>query len=400
MKTLATQIQNFFDKTDRSDWELVKFGDVVNEVKETSQNSTNTEDSRIVGLDNLTPLDIHIRTWGEVGDGKTFTRTFKKGQVLFGRRRAYQRKASLAEFDGVCSGDIIVMEANNEKMESSLLPFLVHSDRFFEWAVSTSAGSLSPRTKFKDLAEFQFRLPPMPLQKKLAEILWLADNLEEKHRLAYNKFLQVRLAYLIESYSKISDKLVPLGDMPILNINGLWRSDELDSVQVKVMRSTEFSAFGEIDLSKLEPFPVSRKKYMKSKLLPGDIIVERSGGGPEQPVGRVCYFNINSGEYSFSNFTSVIRVDDKKIITPKYLFYFLETFYERGLTDRIQKQTTGIRNLNYDLYLSTRIPLPDLNKQEKLVSQIDEIESNRHSLFEQTEKTKMLKNTILNRIFT
>lgn len=399
MKTLETQIQNLFDKADHTDWELVKFGDVVNEVKETSQDSDSGEDSRIVGLDNLTPLDIHIRTWGEAGDGKTFTRTFKKGQVLFGRRRAYQRKASLAEFNGVCSGDIIVMEANNEKMESSLLPFLVHSDRFYEWAVSTSAGSLSPRTKFKDLAEFQFRLPPMPLQKKLSQILWLSDDLEEKHRLAYNKFLQVRLAYLIESYSKISDKLVPLGDLPILNINGLWRSDESDTVMVKVMRSTEFSAFGEIDLSKLEPFPVSRKKYGKSKLLPGDIIVERSGGGPEQPVGRVCYFDIPTDDYSFSNFTSSIRVDNKDILDPKYLFYFLETFYERGLTERIQKQTTGIRNLNYDLYLKTKVPMPDIDTQKTLVSQIEEIELNRHSLHAQIEQTRVLRNTLVNRIF-
>lgn len=398
MKTVEAQIRNIFEKADHIDWELVKFGDIVNEVKETSQD-TSIENSHVVGLDNLTPLDIHIRSWGDADDGKTFTKVFKKGQVLFGRRRAYQRKASLAEFDGVCSGDIIVMEANPEKLEPTLLPFLVHSDRFYEWAVSTSAGSLSPRTKFKDLAEFEFRLPPRPLQQKLSELLWLTDNLEEKHRLAYDKFLQVRLAFLIESFSKISNKLVPLGDLPIETINGLWRSDEPETVMVKVMRSTEFSKFGEINLSKLEPMPVSKKKYAKSKLLPGDIIVERSGGGPEQPVGRVCYFDILDGEFSFSNFTSSLRVNDREILNPKYLFYFLETFYERGLTGRIQKQTTGIRNLNYDLYLMTKVPLPNIGDQDALVSQIDEIESNRRNLFAQIEQTRVLRNTLVSRIF-
>src|SRR5690606_3389314 len=106
----------------------------------------------------------------------------KKGQVLFGRRLAYQRKAALAEFDGICSGDIIVMEANENKLEPDLLPFLVHNDEFFKWAVNTSAGSLSPRTKFKHLAEFEFKLPPLPVQKKITALLWKLDKLKEKTR--------------------------------------------------------------------------------------------------------------------------------------------------------------------------------------------------------------------------
>lgn len=164
---------------DKSTWDVVCFGDVAREVKKVSKNPLSEGVECIIGLEHLAPFDIHIRAWGDVSDGKTFTKRFSKGHVLFGRRRAYQRKAALAVFDGICSGDIIVMEAIENKLDPRLLPFLVHGDGFYEWAVSTSAGSLSPRTKFKNLSEYKFRLPPMEIQKKLAELLWAVDEMEE-----------------------------------------------------------------------------------------------------------------------------------------------------------------------------------------------------------------------------
>lgn len=398
MKTVDAQIKKIFEKADHSNWEELKFGEFAFNISE-HVTPAETDAEVYVGLDHLDPDSIHIRRKGVPSDVKGTKLKVYKGDVIFGKRRAYQRKAAVADFDGICSAHAMVIRANPEKISPRFFPFFLHSDVFMSRAVEISEGSLSPTIKWKTLSEQKFNLPPYPVQEKIADLLWLADELEEKHRLAYDKFLQVRLAFLIESFSKISHKLVPLGDLPIQTIGGLWKSDDLDTVMVKVMRSTEFSKFGEIDLSKLEPMPVSKKKYAKSKLFPGDIVVERSGGGPEQPVGRVCYFDISDDEFSFSNFTSSIRVDDAKILNPKYLFYFLETFYERGLTDRIQKQTTGIRNLNYDLYLMTKVPLPDIKDQEKLVSQIDEIELNRRNLSAQIEQTRVLRNTLLNRIF-
>lgn len=397
MKNLDAQIKTLFEKSDHSDWESVKFGDIASNISERVE--PNDTDAEIyVGLDHLDPDTIHINRYGTPADVKGTKLRVYKGDVIFGKRRAYQRKAAIADFNGICSAHAMVIRANPEKIDPNFFPFFLHSDTFMNRAVEISEGSLSPTIKWKILAQQKFLIPPRPIQEKIAEILWVIDGLEEKHRIAYEKFLELRLTYFIESFSKASEKIVPLEKLPIITINGLWKSDEPDSVPVKVMRSTEFSDFGEIDLSKLEPLPVSRKKYEKSKLLPGDIIVERSGGSPTQPVGRVSYFDIPIGDYSFSNFTSSIRVEDKNVLSSKYLFYFLETFYERGLTDRIQKQTTGIRNLNYDLYLTTKIPLPTIDEQKELVSRFDEMESNRVRLNIQTKQTRMLRNTILNRV--
>jgi type I restriction enzyme S subunit len=130
---------------------------------------------RFIGLEHLEPGSLHIRSWGNVADGTTFTRRCRPGQVLFGKRRAYQRKVAVADFDAVVSGDIYVLAPKGDRLLPELLPFVCLSERFFQHAVGTSAGSLSPRTNWSSLASFEFDLPPLDQQRRIAEILWAVD---------------------------------------------------------------------------------------------------------------------------------------------------------------------------------------------------------------------------------
>jgi len=96
------------------DWRTVKFGDVVRNVDVAERNPRETGLERYVGLEHLDPESLHIKRWGLIADGTSFTRKFVRGQVLFGKRRAYQRKAAVADFDGICSGDILVFEPKDD----------------------------------------------------------------------------------------------------------------------------------------------------------------------------------------------------------------------------------------------------------------------------------------------
>lgn len=125
-------------------WTIVKFGDVVKLNTDRCAGPLAEGIERYVGLEHIEPEDLRIRRWGLVAEGTTFTNRFKPGQVLFGKRRAYQRKVAVADFAGVCSGDIYVFEPKNDRLLPELLPFLCQTDGFFEHAVGTSAGSLSP----------------------------------------------------------------------------------------------------------------------------------------------------------------------------------------------------------------------------------------------------------------
>lgn len=159
---------------DRKGWKRVRLGETVENLNETCD-PTEVGIERFIGLEHLEPGSLHIREWGNVVDGTTFTRRCCPGQVLFGKRRAYQRKVAVAEFDAVVSGDIYVLAAKKEHLLPELLPFLCLSERFFKFAVETSAGSLSPRTHWSHLAQFEFALPSLDLQRRIAEILRAVD---------------------------------------------------------------------------------------------------------------------------------------------------------------------------------------------------------------------------------
>lgn len=160
----------------------VKLGDVAREYKAISKENTGMP---IVGLEHLTPGDITLSQWDE-GIETTFTKAFKKGQMLFGRRRAYLKKAALAPFDGVCSGDIIVIEAIPERIDPALLPFIIQSDLLFDFAVGNSAGSLSPRVKWESLREYEFELPEMGEQEKLVQLLEAAYQAKKSYQVLLN----------------------------------------------------------------------------------------------------------------------------------------------------------------------------------------------------------------------
>ena len=161
----------------KPNWQQVRFGDVVRLNTERVADPVAEGVERYVGLEHLTPEDLRIRSWGLVAEGTTFTNYFKPGQVLFGKRRAYQRKVAVADFSGVCSGDIYVFESKDPQvLLPELLPFICQTEGFFSYAVSTSAGSLSPRTNWTQLANYEFALPPLEEQRRIAT--WLIASAE------------------------------------------------------------------------------------------------------------------------------------------------------------------------------------------------------------------------------
>lgn len=167
--------------TNRAGWRTVAFGDVVRLSTERSSTPESDGFARFVGLEHIEPGDLRIRRWGDITDGTTFTNVFRQGQVLFGKRRAYQRKVAVADFNGVCSGDIYVLEPKGKDLLPELLPFICQTDAFFEHAVGTSAGSLSPRTNWISLAGFEFALPAIAEQRRLVHVLQACEDATEKY---------------------------------------------------------------------------------------------------------------------------------------------------------------------------------------------------------------------------
>lgn len=147
------------------------FGDIVECIKEHDKTPLENGLARFVGLENIESENFTVQGFGNIEDGTTFTKRFSKGDVLFGKRRAYLKKVAVADYDGICSSDILVFRAIKEKILPDLLPYYVSSDVFMNLAISTSAGSLSPRTKWRDLEGFQLSIPDIKIQEKIVDVM-------------------------------------------------------------------------------------------------------------------------------------------------------------------------------------------------------------------------------------
>lgn len=163
-----------------------------------------------------------------------------------------------------------------------------------------------------------------------------------------------------------------LGEL-CFTINGLWKGKKPPFINVGVIRNANFTKECKLDYTNIAYLDVEEKQYEKRKLRCGDIIVEKSGGSENQPVGRCILFERTYGAYSFSNFTAVLRIYDGYPALPEYLNMYLQAIYQTGITKRMQTQTTGIHNLIFDQFLAIPILLPPITEQSRIINKVTEL---------------------------
>ena len=274
-----------------------------------------------------------------------------------------------------------------------------------------------PNLSQSKLAELPMAFPPLSEQKKIAHILSAVQRaIEAQERIIqtttelFKTMLhqlmtaQIRLQKKSKENRNVNweEKTIPIADLNHFEtLNGLWKGKKEPFVESGVIRNTNFTPSGVIDYSKVAYLNVEKKQLSKRRLEPGDIIIERSGGGPKQPVGRVVYFDREDGMFSFSNFTSAIRVKDKSAFDPRFVFYCLMELYQSGQTEDIQRRTTGIRNLDFTTYKERakfpRIPLPEQKKIAKILSTIQQKADNAQV---KTAKLQTMFRTLLHELMT
>lgn len=218
----------------------VKLGDVAQEYKATVKDCSNLP---IVGLEHLTPGEITLERWDE-GTENTFTKGFKKGQMLFGRRRAYLKKAAVAPFDGVCSGDITVIEAIPGKILPELLPFIIQNDLLFDYAVGKSAGSLSPRVKWVDLKDYEFELPEIEKQTSLVDLLKAAHATRKAYQEQIKATADLVKSQFIEMFGDPNNNANTVSFETAFTIRDDLRKPINDSVRSEMHENAMYPYYG------------------------------------------------------------------------------------------------------------------------------------------------------------
>jgi type I restriction enzyme S subunit len=383
---------------DKSAWKRVKFGDVVVEPKETCRDIHAEGIEHVVGLEHIDSGDMHLRKSATTEESTTFTKKFRKGDVLFGRRRAYLKKAAQADFDGICSGDITVFRAN-KNLFPELLPFIVNNDKFFDYAIKHSAGGLSPRVKFKDLANYEFLLPPKEEQAKLAELLWAMDEVIEREKgvlekseisksafieglltgsIKLGKFEKPRQKYRLDELAKYRR-----GSFPQPYGLQEWYDDINGSPFVQV-----FDIDYDLKLKDQTKVKISEKAKPMSVFVPkGTLIISIQGS-----IGRVAVTQYDA----YVDRTILIFQNFLKEIDFMYFTYTIQRIF------RIAEKTAPgatIKTITKEALNHFEINLPCIEEQKMIGERLSLLNKTVSEIKVKIESTLNLQKSIINQVF-
>lgn len=356
-------------------WKRVRFGEVVRLNKETCKDPAAAGVERAIGLEHLEPGDLRVRSWGDVGaGGTTFTNRVRPGQVLFGKRRAYQRKVAVADFDAVCSGDIYLFEsASPSKLLPDLLPFICQTDSFLQHAVGTSAGSLSPRTNWSSLAEYEFPLPPLNEQQRIASMLtaWAA-HLDCLRDVALNG-ARTLAAFRDEHFKSLpsSDRRL-LGGAVLSSAYGPRFAGDSYSPNgnVRSIRTSDMPEFGRLTLHTAPAAIVPPQVAAEHQLHDGDFLISRTGF----TSGRVAVFrprridgmgDADMADVVFIPAAFMVRLRlDPQQLEPEYLLEFIQSSKGWAMIRGLQRGTQQL-NISASALLARVVPIPDVRTQHE-----------------------------------
>ena len=355
--------------SDKAGWTRVAFGDVVRLSKLRAKDPEAEGYERVVGLEHIEPGDLRIRRWADIADGTTFTSVFKPGQVLFGKRRAYQRKVAMPDFEGVCSGDIYVLEPSSDALMPELLPFICQTDAFLDHAVGTSAGSLSPRTNWKSLASFEFMLPPIQEQARLVECLQAADA-------SLASLIECRTAASSVAEAILFDAIDRQGTVRTFSELGV---DIIDGDRGKAypnrsqLKPSGFCLFlnaknvtnGGFQFNDCEFIDEQRDGLLrKGKLTRGDVVLTTRG-----TLGNVAFYDASVPHDHIRINSGMVVFRPHGEVQSEFLYYYMKS---QSFQNAITEYQTGSAQPQLPIKDLVKMPFPDIpnDVQEKVIAQI------------------------------
>ena len=377
---------------DRKGWSRVRFGDVVENLNETCEPEAAGLE-RFIGLEHLEPGSLHIRAWGKVADGTTFTRRCRPGQVLFGKRRAYQRKVAVADFDAVVSGDIYVLAPKGDRMLPELLPFLCLSERFFQHAVGTSAGSLSPRTNWSSLASFEFDLPPPDRQRHIAEILWAVDESYRKNATLNESIESYRRTALLSVFKPIAEvqtkEAREIGEVQLGRQRApQYTTGKFSKPYLRVVNVLD----GELDLRDVQEMDFDERDFGRYSLRSGDVLITEGDITGPQNVGRSAIYRGEIPNCCFQK--TLLRFRPGHLLTSEFAHAALQHAFHKGELAKIAVTTT-VSHLTAERFAKFRFPIPEMKLQQRVCEQLAPILEARRMQREKMKQAEAMGSALL-----
>jgi type I restriction enzyme, S subunit len=378
---------------DKSDWTPTKLFDLAEEISERADNPGQSKYDRFVGLEHFVSGDLKIKNWGSTKDLGSSMKVFQVGDVLFARRNAYLRRASLVDFDGICSGDAFVLRENNEKIVPGFLAFVLNSDALWDYANSNAAGTMSKRVKWRDLGEYEFLLPPKDQQAHLAELLWAADDVVVRSEQVFESLINLKHSVRREIFfgydvNEINDQIKLPSDWKLKRLSDC--AEVLNNLRKPISKEERDKIRGKF------PYygPTGVVDYISEYRAEGEFVLIGEDGDHFLKYSDWSMSQLVTGKFNVNNHAHIIRGKDDCLT--KWLYF---TFQHRNIIPYITRQGASRYKLNKESLLNIPVILPPLGEQDILVNKFEAIQNELRELKKQTLESKQLQKSLINQIF-
>lgn len=388
---------------DKSSWVLTKFGDVAIQQKQ-SVDRENTDLTRYVKGEHMGSEDLHLRSWGELKDeylGPAFIRRFDQGDILYGSRRTYLRKVVIAPFSGITSNTTFVIKANEDNIDKRLLPFIMMSEGFTENSIRNSKGSVNPYINWKDIAKYEFLLPPKDQQAQLAKLLWAMDEVIEREKTLLENFKILKETKTLKLLASGEYEMMTVDDF-LLDKKGAMKMGPFGSSLKReyfINEGVKYKVYGQEnvfrkDMEEGDRF-IDQQRFDKLKsceIYPGDFLITVMG-----TIGKTMIVpeKIEQGIMD----SHLIRLQiDKSVVSP--LIIGLQ-FRLSPILNQIRRLAVGgiMDGLSSGTIKKLKFMIPKRSTQDNIVEVVEKLENNEIILIDKIKKSKSLQKSLINKIF-
>ncbi len=389
------------------EWNDVRLDEVCNQRNEIVLPSGKGE-HKFVGLEHINSGEIKIHAYQLDTDVRSSKFKFYKGDLLYGKLRPYLDKAVIADFDGICSTDLLVLRVNNKAFEEFLI-YLIHSNQFVRNSISATSGTNHPRTSWKEISKFKFRLPPLPEQRRIAEVLGTVDSAIQKVGGAIEKTEGLKKGLMQRLLTRgIGHERFRFSKELGCEVPEEWEVITIDEI-CKVKRGASPRPIGDPSyfsdsgrgwirisdvtdaykhLKKTSQYLSKKGEERSVKVNPGDLIMSICA-----TIGKPIILDIEACIHDGFVWFSELSND----INSEYLFYALQ---KNEVTFSSKRQTGTQGNLNTTLVGKTHIPFPPLPEQRRIAEILNAADKKLGLERRRKEKLESVKKGLMNDLLT
>ncbi len=362
-----------------SDYSILRLGDIVKLVQDRVADRSKWNFDKYIAGEHIDRGEVRIKKYGLIKGneeviGSAFNMRFKPGHVLYSTRRAYLRKAGIVNFEGVCSNITLVLQANEEKLLQSFLPFILQSEDFVQFAISRSVGSTNPFVKWSDLSKYRVNLPPTNTQRKISQLLWMIEKNIEKTEKLIEVSEKIKNGLLEELLTKRfghnDSKRTELESIPTE-----WETQELNELVVVKKKMIDpgqypsedfeyYSVPGYDQGQKIEK--TKGASIQSSKFIFNSDVILFCKLNPR--INRAWLVKDNTKMRQICSTEFLVLVPNNKIM-PKYLLYLLKSSFIGDIATGFQKGTSNShKRVALSDLLRIKVPIPPISEQALLVA--------------------------------